>query len=44
VDDDTEVTITSHGARQCVAVLFSHQSFPGVRFGHRFTLGDVGDA
>ena len=25
-------------ARQlCVAVLFSHQGFPGVRFGHRFT-------
>lgn len=38
--DDAEVIITGHGARQCVAVLFSHQSFPGVRFGHRFTPGD----
>ena len=29
--------ITGQGAVQCVAVLFSHDSFPGVRFGHRFT-------
>jgi hypothetical protein len=40
VDDDAKVIITSHDARQCVAVLFSHQNFPGVRFGHRFTPGD----
>jgi hypothetical protein len=40
VDDDAEVIITSHSARDCVAVLFGHQSFPGVRFGHRFTPGD----
>jgi len=38
--DDAEVIITSRGARQCVAVLFSHHGFPGVRFGHRFTPGD----
>lgn len=37
---DAEVIITSHDARRCVAVLFSHQSFPGVRFGHWFTPGD----
>jgi hypothetical protein len=37
VSDDAEVIITSHGAVQYVAVLFSHDSFPGVRFGHRFT-------
>jgi hypothetical protein len=40
VGDDSEVIIIGHGARQCVAVLFSHQSFPGVRFGHRFTPED----
>jgi len=40
LDDDAEVIITSHGARHCVAVLFSHQGFPSVRFGHRFTPGD----
>jgi hypothetical protein len=36
VSDDVEVLI-SHGAVQYVAVLFSHDSFPGVLFGHRFT-------
>jgi hypothetical protein len=44
IRDDFEVIIDGDGegdgARQCVAVLFSHQSFPGVRFGHRFTPGD----
>ena len=40
VGDDFAVIITGHGGRQCVAVLFSHQRFPGVRFGHRFTPGD----
>jgi hypothetical protein len=32
-----DVIITGRGAGQCVAVLFSHDSYPGVRFGHRFT-------
>jgi hypothetical protein len=40
VGDDFEVIIIGHAARQCVAVLFSYQRFPGVRFGHRFTPGD----
>lgn len=40
VGDDAKVIITSHGGRQCVALLFTHQGFPGVRFGHRFTPGD----
>jgi hypothetical protein len=40
IGDDFEVIIVGDGARQCVAVLFSYQSFPGVRFGHRFTPGD----
>jgi hypothetical protein len=34
---DAEVIITGRGAVACAAVLFSHDSFPGVRFGHRFT-------
>jgi hypothetical protein len=34
---DAEVIITGRAAASCVAVLFSHVSFPGVRFGHRFT-------
>ena len=34
---DAEVIITGRAAVPCVAVLFSHDSFPGVRFGHRFT-------
>jgi hypothetical protein len=39
IDDVTgaEVIITGVGPRQRVAVLFSHQHFPGVRFGHRFS-------
>lgn len=36
---DTEVIITGTGQGRRVAVLFSHTSFPGVRFGHRFPLG-----
>jgi hypothetical protein len=36
VSDDAEVIITGAGSSRCVAVLFSHESFPGVRFGHRF--------
>ena len=31
-----EVIITGVGPQQRVAVLFSYQDFPGVRFGHRF--------
>jgi hypothetical protein len=33
---DAEVIITGTGSWRYVAVLFSHESFPGVRFGHRF--------
>ena len=36
---DTEVIITGTGQGRRVAVLFSHKSFPGARFGHRFPLG-----
>jgi hypothetical protein len=35
---DTEVIITGRGPDRCVAVLFSHENFPGARFGHRFPL------
>jgi hypothetical protein len=35
---DAEVTITGGGRGRRVAVLFTHQDFPGVRFGHRFPL------
>lgn len=37
VSNDAEVIITTAGAWRGVAVLFSHEGFPGVRFGHRFT-------
>ncbi|MGI9005066.1 MAG: hypothetical protein ACR2FU_02515 [Streptosporangiaceae bacterium] len=37
VSDNAEVILTGSGTVQRVAVLFSHDSFPGVRFGHRFT-------
>lgn len=33
---DTDVIITGEAPAQRVAVLFSHESFPGIRFGHRF--------
>ena len=33
---DTEVIITGTGAGRRIAVLFSHEHFPGIRFGHRF--------
>lgn len=36
VADDAEVIVVSGGFRQNVAVLFSHEHFPEVRFGHRF--------
>ena len=35
---DAEVTVTGSGRGRRVAVLFTHQDFPGVRFGHRFPL------
>jgi hypothetical protein len=35
---DTEVILTGRGPGRCVAVLFSHEQFPGARFGHRFPL------
>jgi hypothetical protein len=35
---DAEVIITGSGPGQRVAVLFAHERFPGVRFGHRFPL------
>lgn len=35
---DTEVIIDGDGPARRVAVLFSHERFPGVRFGHRFPL------
>ena len=37
VSEDAEVIITGTGSWRYVAVLFSHESFPGVRFGHRFS-------
>lgn len=33
---DPEVIITVTGAGPRIAVLFSHEHFPGIRFGHRF--------
>lgn len=33
---DAEVIITGTGAGRRIAVLFSHERFPGIRFGHRF--------
>jgi hypothetical protein len=36
VSDDAEVVVTGTGSWRYVAVLFSHECFPGVRFGHRF--------
>jgi hypothetical protein len=38
VGEDAEVVITGRSADQRVAVLFSHQQFPGVRFGYRYPL------
>jgi len=35
---DTEVIIDGYGPARRVAVLFSYDHFPGVRFGHRFRL------
>lgn len=36
--NDPEVILTGDGPGRCVAVLFSHENFPGTRFGHRFPL------
>lgn len=36
VSDDADVIITGTGPSRSLAILFSHQSYPGVRFGHRF--------
>jgi hypothetical protein len=33
---DAEVIITGTGAGRRIAVLFSHEHFPGIRFGHGF--------
>jgi hypothetical protein len=35
---DAEVILSGSGTVRRVAVLFSHDHFPGVRFGHRFPL------
>ena len=39
IDDvtDAEVVITGSGPARRVAVVFSYQPFPGLRFGHRFS-------
>jgi hypothetical protein len=37
VSDDAEVIITGAGPGGWVALLFSHEDFPGTRFGHRFS-------
>jgi hypothetical protein len=39
---DAEVVLAGSGPRRRVAVLFCHQHFPGVRFGHRFPLEPFG--
>lgn len=43
VSEDAEVIISGNNGNGCVAVLFSHQHFPGVRFGHRFPSPSVED-
>jgi len=37
VSDDAEVIIIGTGSSQSVAILFSYEAYPGVRFGHRFS-------
>lgn len=39
---DAEVITSGSGPRRRVAVLFSHDRFPGARFGHRFPLEPFG--
>jgi hypothetical protein len=38
VADDTEVILVGSDRERRVAVLFSHEHFPGIRFGHRLPL------
>jgi hypothetical protein len=40
---NAEVIITGSGAGRRVAVLFSHQHFRGIRFGHQFPLDSSGE-
>lgn len=40
---DAEVVLDESGPRRRVAVLFCHEYFPGVRFGHRFPLEPFGE-
>lgn len=41
---DAEVIIIGEGREQRVAVVFSHDHFPGVRFGHRLPLPSQNNA
>jgi hypothetical protein len=43
IADDFEVRIASTGDHANVVVLFSHEHWPGVRFGHRFPPPDEAD-
>jgi hypothetical protein len=43
IADDFEVRITDAGDQKNVAILFSHQDWPGVRFGHRFPTPEESD-
>jgi hypothetical protein len=40
---DAEVVLDGRGPMRRVAVLFRHERFPGVRFGHRFPLEPFGE-
>jgi hypothetical protein len=40
---DAEVVLDGSGPRRRVVVLFCHERFPGVRFGHRFPLEPFGE-
>ena len=40
VTDDFEFRIGSDGERACVVILFFHENWPGVHFGHRFSAPD----
>ena len=43
IADDFEVRIACTGDHANVVVLFSHEHWPGVRFGHRFPPPDEAD-
>jgi hypothetical protein len=43
IADDFAVRIASAGEQANVVVLFSHEDWPGVRFGHRFPPPDKSD-